>query len=194
MQEFYAISELLALLVLEPRTGLLIALLAIGACIDIRTYRIPNWLTFGGTAFALVYSVAVPFSPGHGFLWAIGGLTAGLFIMLPLYAMRVMGAGDVKLMAMAGAFLGTTDVFSAAVSTFIAGGVAAILFAVHRRVFRQMMGNIRTTAEMMIVSAATGVGAGSIDARKKSVGKLPYGVSIFVGTAGYVVARHFGFI
>lgn len=194
MQEISAIVELLALLVLEPRTGVLIALLAIAACIDMRAYRIPNWLTFGGASFALIYSVVIPFSPFHGFSWAAGGLVIGLLAMLPLYVLRVMGAGDVKLMAMSGAFLGAGDVLYAVICTFIAGGLAAVLFAMRRRAFRQMVGNIKTTTELMILSATTGVSAGDINTRRKSVGKLPYGASIFVGITGYVVMKQFGFI
>lgn len=93
----------LTMLVTDPRTGVLLALLIIAAVIDYRTHKIPNWLTMGGAAFALIYEATIPFSLQHGFLWALGGFALGFLILLPLRVLKVMGAGDVKLMAMAGA-------------------------------------------------------------------------------------------
>lgn len=188
----YVLQELLLILVTDPRTSTLLSLLLIAAVIDYRTYRIPNWLTFGGAAFALLYSIAVPFTPFHGFLWSLGGLTVGLFIMLPLHMLRVMGAGDVKLMAMAGAFLGVADTLYAVLSTFIVGGVAGILFALYYKVFGRMISNIKASVQLMLLSAVTGTAVGNSVQAAQSVGKLPYGVSICIGTAGYVVAKQIG--
>jgi prepilin peptidase CpaA len=72
MQEFYAFLELLAMLAFDPRVVVLFALLVIAAVSDYRTYRIPNWLTFGGSAFALVYKTVIAVSPGSAFMVASG--------------------------------------------------------------------------------------------------------------------------
>src|SRR4051794_29272710 len=132
MDEFHSVIELLAMLIVEPRTGVLLGvllfLLVIASVSDCRTHKIPNWLTVIGAAFGLVYNTAVPSSPYAGFLWSLEGLALGLLIMLPFYVLRAMGAGDVKLMAMVGAFLGVPDTFYAVLFTFIAGGVTALGF------------------------------------------------------------------
>ncbi len=69
---------------------------------------------FFGAGLGLLLNSVLP--EGYGFvsslpgalgLWkALAGLGLGLLIMLPLYMLRALGAGDVKLMAMVGAFLG----------------------------------------------------------------------------------------
>ena len=106
--EFKALLELVGMLLTDPRIAVLFTLLIFAAVI-FRSYRIPNWLTASGTAFALVYSIAAPGSGHTGFLWAIEGMLLGFLVLLPFYLLKIMGAGDVKLMAMTGAFLGVPD-------------------------------------------------------------------------------------
>jgi len=194
MQEFLSLLELLGMLFTDPRTGVLIMLLLIACVIDCRMYKIPNWLTLSGMAFGLLYAAEFPFSGHYGLLWAMGGLLVGFFMTLPLYMLKVMGAGDVKLMAMAGAFLGGPDVFYAALTTFIVGGISAIGFALFHGVLGRMLGNIRDVARLMIVSAIGGADTSLYSPSEKSVGKMPYGVSIGIGVIGYVTARQLGYL
>lgn len=186
--------ELLGMLLTDLRVVALFALLAVAAISDCRTLRIPNWLTMGGALFGLAYSIAVPFSPQEGFLWALGGLAVGLLMLLPMYAVRAMGAGDVKLMAMAGSFLGVSDAFFAVISTFIAGGIAALAFALYHRATGRMLNNIRDGVQLMTASAMAGVRPGMHIDSTNSVGRLPYGASIAAGTITYVVLKHLGFL
>jgi prepilin peptidase CpaA len=194
MQELQLLLELITMLVMDPRNGVLIALLLVGAVIDVRTYRIPNWLTLPGTAFALIYSVIVPFSPAAGFLWSLGGLFLGVMVMLPMYVLRAMGAGDVKLMAMAGAFLGVDATLQAIVSTLITGGILALGFALYRGAAGRMLGNIRQLAMSTTVAILGGVCPSLQVTPAASVGKLPYGVSIGIGTIGSMLARQLGYL
>lgn len=194
MQEILSLFELLWMLVSDPRIGMLFALVIVAAISDYRSYRIPNWLTFGGTAVALAYALAVPFVPGQGFLWALVGMAIGLFLMLPFYMLRAMGAGDVKLMAMIGAFVGGDHIIPIILLSFIVGGTMAIGFAVYKRVLWRMLGNVKSMTQMLILSAMTGAASStSVDAGT-SGGKLPYGVSIAIGTIGYLVARQLGYL
>ena len=193
MNNIDALFELLTMLVTDPRTAVLFALLAIASISDFRTYKIPNWLTAGGICFALIYSAVVPFYRDHGFLWALGGLAAGFLIMLPAYAIRVMGAGDVKLMAMVGAFLGFTDALSAVLYSLIVGGIAAIGFALFNRVLWRMLANVKTATQTMMMSAIGGFKPDLRIEPAASVGKLPYGICISIGTIIFVVAKQLGF-
>lgn len=194
MNEAKALLDLLVMLVTDPRVAILFALLVTAAIHDVRTYKIPNWLTMGGAAFGLAYSLFVPFPMHGGLLWALGGLALGLALMLPLYAMKVMGAGDVKLMAMAGSFLGLHEIFFAVIATFIVGGVLALGFALSRGVLRNMLGNVKQLVQAMTVSVFAGPGGAGQPAVEHSAGKLPYGVSICIATIGYVVTRQLGFL
>ena len=193
MQEVHSFLDLLAMLAAEPRTDALVTLLIIAGIIDYRTYRIPNWLTLSGALFGLVYS-ALDSNIHHGFLWSLGGLGLGLLAMLPAYALRVMGAGDVKLMAMVGAFLGYTGIPLAILCTFIAGGIAALGFASCRGVLGRMLVNVKDIASTAAFSVFGGMQPDLAMRRGASIGRLPYGVSIAIGTIAYVLASQLGYL
>src|SRR5687768_11743315 len=81
----------------------LLALLGSAMWCDIRTRRIPNKLVLVGLATSFVAQGLRGLDGTQA--WFLGTL-AGFGLLLPLYVIRAMGAGDVKLMAMVGSFLG----------------------------------------------------------------------------------------
>jgi prepilin peptidase CpaA len=188
--ELKAFLELAGMLFTEPRIAVLLALLAIAAVTDFRTFRIPNWVTGGGIAFALVYSLFTPIG-GPSLSGALGGMLLGFLITVPMYALRTMGAGDVKLVAMIGAFLGPQGVLFAILFSFITAGAAAIAFASANGALKRMFGNVRAIAEGVAWSTLGGVRPVARLEPGSSVGSLAFGISIAIGTSGYVVARHF---
>jgi prepilin peptidase CpaA len=188
-----SILDLGAVLAASPHTVVLLALVVIAGVIDYRSYRIPNWLTFGGALVGLASSTLVAGQPLDGFLWALAGLAAGLVVMIPLYALRVMGAGDVKLMAAVGAFLGFPAILYAVLFTFIAGGVAAVVFALAHKASRRMADNVGAIAWSMTLGAMTGTSPVASLKQAGSIGKLPYAISIGIGTIAYMVAKQLGF-
>lgn len=187
-----SLLDALTRLVTDPRSASLVTLLVVAGVIDFRTMRIPNWLTYGGAVFGLLFNAVVPAPVQPGVLWALGGLALGLVLLLPLYALRVMGAGDVKLMAMVGAFLGVSATLNAVVFTFIAGGAAALVFALWHRALGRMAVNVRELVQWMAFAAAAGLRPAAA-APAASVGKLPYGISICVGTIASLVATQLGY-
>ena len=113
-----------------PMTAVQIAslVLVLLACVpDVRTRRIPNALTFGAAATALLFHGAT--GGWSGLFSSLGGWALGAALFFPIFALRGMGAGDVKLLAAVGAWLGPSDVFKVALITAIAGGVLALLVA-----------------------------------------------------------------
>jgi prepilin peptidase CpaA len=103
-----------------------------------------------------------------------------------MYLLRVMGAGDVKLMAMVGAFLGIEDVLGAVLATFLAGGVLSLAYAWKIGVLRRTLQNIR----FILYSNAVRMAGGSVPTLEdapETAGKFPYAVAIAVGTLGYLV-------
>lgn len=192
--EFTAMLDLIEMLVLSPRTGVLMVLLLIAAVSDIRTGRIPNWLVFGGALYALAYNAFFPLYPRDiGILFALGGLAVGLGAFLPLYLFRVMGAGDVKLMAMVGAFLGTWATIAAVLATLIAGGVLAVVLALWSGHLVRLLRNVVMVCRGTMLSLATGVGGLAVH-DGASAGRMPYGVAIAAGTIGYLILAQLGFI
>lgn len=95
----------------------LIALLAWAAIVDWRTRRIPNWLTlsllFGGLLRGLLGTLGAAGGAGFVLGEALLGATVGLGLGLPLFALGARGAGDAKLYAAAGAWLGWRGVIAA---------------------------------------------------------------------------------
>lgn len=194
-EEFIAALDLLKMLVLEPRTSVLIALLIVAALIDVKSNRIPNWLVFAGAVFGIAYNGFFPvFGRESGWLLAIGGLGVGLGMLLPFYMLRAMGAGDVKLMAMVGAFLGPWHTFLAVLATFLAGGVLAIAFLLANGSLRRGLLNVLLMSRVATLDVAAGSKPVLAVDDSISAGKLPYGVAIATGTIGYLVLKQFGIV
>src|SRR5947207_746215 len=111
------------------------------ACVfDVRSRRIPNLLTFGGAALAVAYSVV-----SHGFgglLASVEGWAVGLALFLPMFLLRGMGAGDVKLLACLGAWVGPLQAFWMAIYAMMAGGVLAIVVALATGYASQAVSNV----------------------------------------------------
>jgi prepilin peptidase CpaA len=171
------------------RTGPLLMLIVAAAWMDVLTRRIPNALVIPGAVLGLaVAALAAGFT---GALSALGGLATGLALMLPLYFLRAMGAGDVKLMAMVGAWLGPAEVVSAALLVFVAGGLLAVTAALWHGRLRQLVANLRVMLFGSLVNAMSGAGA-TVIAPAQSVGNVPYGIAIAIGTIAEVVLARAG--
>jgi prepilin peptidase CpaA len=192
--ELRAVIDLLSMLFLDPHTLVLVGLLAAAAWSDCKSHRIPNVLVFGGTVFALGLNWLFPPLEGLGLLWALKGLLLGLALLLPFYFLRAMGAGDVKLMAMVGAFVGSPSIFYAVLGTFLAGGAMAAAYALRKGALRATLANVMALFQVAALSTACGAKPSLTLDSKDSVGKLPYGVAITVGTIGYLVLKQLGIV
>jgi prepilin peptidase CpaA len=192
--ELIAVLDLLEMLALSPRTGVLICLLTIAAVSDVRTGRIPNWLVFGGALYALAYNALHPIYPRDmSVLVALGGLAVGFASLLPGYLLRVLGAGDVKLMAMVGAFLGTRGAVEAVLASLIAGGLLALALAAYSGRLVLMLRNVAMVFRGTLLGLSTGVGGLALQSGT-SAGRMPYGVAIAAGTIGHLMLDQLGLI
>ena len=120
-----------------------IAIVVIGsiACAsDITTRRIPNWLTFGGAAAALDAHAAI--SGWSGVTMAGSGWLVGVLLFAPMFLLMGMGAGDVKLLAAFGAWVGPSQTISIAIAAAITGAVMALIFVAVRRRLLQTLSNV----------------------------------------------------
>ena len=106
----------------------------IGSVIDLRSRRIPNWLTASTAALGLGLGAA--HVDGLTLGSALAGGAIGLGLMLPGYLIAKTGAGDVKLMAAVGTMLGPKPAVLAFLYTAMVGGVFAVVVAVRRRRLR----------------------------------------------------------
>jgi prepilin peptidase CpaA len=183
-------QELMGLLALT----VLMVLLLLAMREDVRSHRIPNKLVLVGVVLGLGLNGLLPGGLGFnsevpggiGWLSALKGLALGIAVLLPIYLLRAMGAGDVKLMGMVGAFLGAGDLIGAVIATFIAGGVMALVVALWSRQLMNMLQNIK----LMLFGGLLKMNAGQLPTMNDlpvSVAKLPYAVAITAGTLGYLM-------
>jgi prepilin peptidase CpaA len=191
--EFSAILELLGTFFADWRTGTLVLLLVAAAVFDVRSHRIPNKLVLTGVLVGLACSWLLPHPSHQDALFPLEGLLVGFVIFLPLYLLRAMGAGDVKLMAMVGAFVGPGDAFLAALATMIVGGGFALIHVLVNGTAARLYHNLSALLVGGAVSVVTGTRPSlQIDAAA-SAGRLPYAVPIALGSIGYLVLHHLGF-
>jgi len=99
----------------------LLLMLAVASWTDVRHHRILNVITLGGAAVGVCLQTWM--GGIDGLLAGFGGWTVGLVGLLPLYLLHGMGAGDVKLMAAVGSFLGPANALVAVVLSLIVGGL-----------------------------------------------------------------------
>lgn len=192
--ELLAVLDLVEMLLLNLRTGVLIGLLIIAAISDVRTGRIPNWLVFSGVLYALAYNAFYPLYPRDtGILFALGGLSVGLVALLPAYLLRVLGAGDVKLMGMVGSFVGTSAAVEAVLASLITGGILAVVLSLYSGRLPLMLRNLIGLFRGAVLTFAT-VPGGLTDEGGRSAGRMPYGLAIALGTIAYLVLEQLGVI
>ena len=114
-----------------PTSTVAVVVVAAAASVcDLRNRRIPNTLTIGAAATAVAMHVLL--SGWSGLFSALSGWAIGIVLFAPLYALGGMGAGDVKLLAAIGAWLGPVGALWTALYGAIAGGVLALFVAATR--------------------------------------------------------------
>ena len=158
---------------------LLFVVLAIAAVTDLRNHRIPNLLLLPALSLALMLHTM---SGGiDGLIASAGGLTIGLALLLPLYIIGGMAAGDVKLLSVVGSFLGPWGVVVAGMSTMMAGAVFGIVVIIWQRVRHSL--NSHAAQDLMLPD--TGLPRTSVSdssQHQKRITHIPYAPAIAVGT------------
>ena len=123
----------------QSASGILLLTLVIAAAVtDLLWCRIPNWLTYPAFCWAICINLlSTALSPEVSSLFGAVGIADSLaggcipfFFMLVIFSMTGGGAGDVKLTAAMGAFLGLSQVIDAILLSFIFAGGFALIRAV----------------------------------------------------------------
>lgn len=158
---------------------LLLGLVIVAAISDLASRRIPNVLIAAGLVASLIMQTLSPAGLG-GVTWLLGML-AGLALLLPVYLLRGMGAGDVKLMATIGAFVGPFIVLKISLATFLIGGIWSLAVVLFKGKWREVWFNMRTLLQPALVRTEE-ITVEKARMPMKSVGRLPYGVAIAIAT------------
>jgi len=104
----------------------------VGACIwDLRVRRIPDVLTSSAAIAGMALSLAEGGLNGAG--WSLAGLIVGGGLFLPLVVWWEVGAGDMKMIAAAGTFLGPVGVIHGILIGTILGGFWALPWMIAKK-------------------------------------------------------------
>jgi prepilin peptidase CpaA len=157
--------------------GVVFSLLLVAGCVtDLRSRKIPNELVLAILVTGWVYALTAE-DPWRALGLSVAGTVMGFAIWIAFYLIGVMGAGDVKFFAAAGAWLGPGATWRAAIVAAVIGGVLAVVFLVMEK-------RLGVVLRRMVLAASSG-SLGSLPAQARieeaKSRPLPYGVALAVG-------------
>jgi prepilin peptidase CpaA len=174
------------MMMLAPMFGLL----TWAAAVDLRTRRIPNWLTLSLVLSGLVQSFTAVHTVGP--LDSLLGLLSGFGLTFILFAIGAMGGGDVKLLAGLGAWLGPRGALIVFAIAAIVGMVIVIMQAAWEGRLSKLFRNSAVIAFSLASANSDTLDTATETAKACSStprGKpLPYAVPVFFATA-FLLAR-----
>ncbi|GLZ89055.1 pilus assembly-related outer membrane protein [Metapseudomonas resinovorans] len=160
----------------------LLGLLGIAVIVDLACHRIPNLLVLLGLGLGIAGQIYYQGALGLGF--GVLGMLIGLAAFLPLYALRGMAAGDVKLMAMAGAFLAPMEATWAAAFSLMAGGLCGLVLVLLRGQLSKTLGRYWLMLRLQTYVAPE---AGEVAGKP-----FPFAIAVLLGTLASVLWQPLG--
>jgi prepilin peptidase CpaA len=175
---------------LAPFVAVVLAVVtSIAAGTDIQERRIPNWLV--GSTLLVGFALNGFLYGMPGFRNAGLGLGMALLIYLPLYVLRAMGAGDVKLMAAIGALTGPGHWMRIFFLTALLGGLAALVLIASRGSAGRALRNLGLIAKNIASGHPPYHNAPELDVTSGAGLSLPHGAVIALGAFLYIFTISF---
>lgn len=165
-----------------------VVMCAIGAVTDLRSRRIPNWLTVGGMAAAVVLNGLLPVALGaerSALTLAVASLAGGALMLVVfglLGAIHFVGMGDVKAMIAVGLLLRWPAALWALAYVTLAGGGIALGYALARGRLGAVLGNLGRIGRRTLLRDR--------EAPQPELHRIPYGLAILVGAAWAALANY----
>lgn len=161
----------------SPLSVMVIVVAILGAAWDLKSRKIPNWLTLSSALIGL--GMRFFFNGFHGLTVAFLGVILGIALLVLVYLMGGMGAGDVKLLGALGAFLGPWLILAAFLWMALAGGIIAIGLILWKKALKTTFHNLKTIFLSFLMGIPPHETKMTIE--NQSLLKLPYGLPIAVG-------------
>lgn len=157
---------------------------------DFRRHKVPNWLNavIAGTGLAC----HTAFLGWSGLQAGLLGMLVGFGMLIVLWLMRGMGAGDVKFMAAIGTWLGPHMTFNAVIVGCLLGGAMAVGMILYRRNFATAMTNLNVLAVKVSNVRTAFSEFGSAKSMSASTSVLPYAIPLSLGTLVVLVSDYSG--
>jgi prepilin peptidase CpaA len=175
------------------------AAMIVAAVMDGWKLKVPNWLTFplilSGWGLGLLSDIGLVQGLSGGIGASLAGTALGFGLLLPVYAIGGMGAGDVKMQmgfgSWVGAFFGLWQGMEIIVYAFCAaviiGGVLALGMILVRGQLRRNAQNTREIVADWFNSPGLGAVHDKAVKRKSRLHLLPYGIPLCLGFVGYLL-------
>ena len=163
--------------------GVVISASLVAAAVDLRTRRIPNLLTAPLLLAGWVCAVFL-----GGFAGLADAAAASFLLGLPFVLLFVFaggGAGDAKLMAALGAWLGVLNGTVVLVAVLFSGALVALAYALATQQVRAVMTNLNRMATSVLALALAREGFDEErhgSPKTSDMQSIPYAVAIFLGT------------
>ena len=169
---------------------MLIVFLVAAVFTDFSDHRIPNLITLFAAAVGIASHLYLTGLQGLGF--ALGGLAVGLACLLPFYLLGGMGAGDVKLMAAIGTFLGPQATVLAAAVGLVFGALGAVGLVLWCVIGGQRAMKADVADHRHDGAVATADGAfHTVAVRGALKARFPYALALAVGAVASLVYLRF---
>jgi len=153
---------------------IVMAVVSVATFTDLRSRRIPNWLVL--PFFVAGVAVSGILHGWHGLGHSLEGAGFGFLLYGVLFFMGGMGAGDVKLAAAIGAWIGPLQLMYALVFTGLAGGLMALCWAAWGGFLGELF---QHTGDLAFGSKQERGEAVLANPRRR---KMPYAPAIAIGT------------
>ena len=176
-----------------PVTQVLLLLLVLPAAVfDYRQRRIPNWLVLAGLLAGTAMNTFLMYdspSATTGLVFSLQGMGLAFLVYFPLYLLRGMGAGDVKLMAAVGAMVGWVLWLWILFFTAILGGITAVIVVLSKGRVHRTLQNLYMILMSIRYRQAPYATNPELDVSTDQGVRLPHGVIIAVGAIGFLTAK-----
>lgn len=168
-----------------PLALLLAAATVSAGLYDIRFRRIPNWLTVATLVAGFLGNLVVPEAPG--LIASLAGFGLALLIYAPLYLLRAMGAGDVKLLAAIGAVVGPRTWFVVFLFSVVIGSLLGLVLLLTKGRLRRTFANIGSILSELAHLRVPYAKEPDLDVSSPSAAAMPHGAAVALGSLLYLV-------
>lgn len=151
---------------------------------DLRSRRIPNWLTVPGFVVGVGLNTFV--GGRAGLVSALLGALVGLGLLLPFVLLRSLGAGDWKLAGALGAFAGRGLLIDLLILSVFVAGLMAVALIIYKGRVRQALRNIGHILLSLVTFRLPGE---RVSLNNPDALKVPYGVALALTIVLYAAAQ-----
>ena len=163
-----------------------LAIASVAAITDLLDFKVRNTLTLPLIASGLFFHAVAGGMPG--FMTSLGGVAFGLGVLIVPWLMGLMGAGDVKLLAGVGAWLGTKCVIAVFVASSAVTFVYAVVLIIYRGKFRESLMLMKVIGYRFLVMGSHFGKEDLVEecyaGPERRLRVIPFGVMIPIGIVG----------